>query len=153
MATRLQHLQLLIIDEILMIGEPMLRMVNTWLCHLFGDAEFGGKSVIAVGDFHQLRPVMAAPVYGNRSCDPYTEAFGKPLWLLFQVYKLTTVMRQDEQDFKKALTNLAHGQLTPADEALFQSCTFSELPSDAVKHRPIFLFSSNAEVDKWNEKV
>ncbi|VDN39125.1 unnamed protein product, partial [Gongylonema pulchrum] len=57
---RLQHLQVLIIDEISMVGEPMLRMVNTRLRHLFGDAEFGGKSVIAVGDFHQLRPVMAA---------------------------------------------------------------------------------------------
>ena len=53
-----RHLKVVIIDEILMLGNKMLSFIYTRLQQLTGSkAAFGGLSVIAVGDLYQLKPV------------------------------------------------------------------------------------------------
>ena len=53
-----RHLKVVIIDEILMVGNQTLSFINTRLQQLTRTkAVFGGLSVIAVGDLYQLKPV------------------------------------------------------------------------------------------------
>ncbi|KAE8739095.1 hypothetical protein FOCC_FOCC015418 [Frankliniella occidentalis] len=59
LATKLKALKVLMIDEISMVGQHTLHMVDQRLRHLFNKEKlFGGISVIAVGDFNQLRPYI-----------------------------------------------------------------------------------------------
>ena len=58
--TKLSNLQLLIIDEISMVGSNMLLHIHKRLQQLKGkgdDTTFGDISILAVGDLYQLRPV------------------------------------------------------------------------------------------------
>ena len=59
-------LQLLVIDEISMVGANLLKRVHERLAAIAGlptAAPFAGVSVLAVGDFQQLSPVAEPPVY------------------------------------------------------------------------------------------
>ena len=54
---KLSHLQLLIIDEISMVGSTMLYQIHKRLQHLKGKSNkttFGDISILAVGDLYQL---------------------------------------------------------------------------------------------------
>ena len=58
--TKLSNLQLLIIDEISMVGSNILLQIHKRLQQLKGkrdDTTFGNISILAVGDLYQLRPV------------------------------------------------------------------------------------------------
>ena len=62
----LQNLKVLVIDEISMVGLPMLEDINGRLQLIMETADttlYGVISVLAVGDFHQLPPVRKQPVY------------------------------------------------------------------------------------------
>ena len=62
----LQSLKVLVIDEISMVGLPMLEDINVRSQLIMGTADttlYGEVSVLAVGDFHQLPPVRKQPVY------------------------------------------------------------------------------------------
>lgn len=57
--TKYRNLKLIIIDEISMVGNRSLSLIDSRLQLLTGIKKpFGGISVIAVGDFFQLKPVM-----------------------------------------------------------------------------------------------
>ena len=58
--TKLSNLQLLIIDELPMVGSNMLLQIHKCLQQLKvkgDDTTFGDISMLAVGDLYQLRPV------------------------------------------------------------------------------------------------
>lgn len=153
LATKLDHLKVLIIDEISMVGQHILNMVNERLQHLMGNKKhFGGVSVVAVGDFRQLPPVFATPLYHPSSSNPYEEIFNKPLWKKFEVFHLTDIMRQSNKDFQIALNNLAIGKLPTKDLHLFQSRTFKTLPKSQNIKDAIHLFPKNKDVDGFNKK-
>ncbi|RWS01332.1 ATP-dependent DNA helicase PIF2-like protein, partial [Leptotrombidium deliense] len=90
-----------------------LRLVQIKQC----DAPFGGISIIAFGDFNQLPPVAAPPVY------KISDMIGTPLWWSFKGFELTEIMRQkDDKLFAKALTSYGNGHsLEPDEIALLES--------------------------------
>ncbi|KAE8741504.1 hypothetical protein FOCC_FOCC012964 [Frankliniella occidentalis] len=93
LASKIHNLKVLIIDEISMVGQHMLDMIDQRLRHLLkNNKPFGGTSVIAVGDFHQLRPVCAKALYHPEAGNPYQEIFSQTLWPKFEVFELTRVM-------------------------------------------------------------
>jgi hypothetical protein len=62
-----ENLQLLIIDEISMVGERTLFDISQRLNEIKGmpsDELFGGISVLAVGDFYQRKPVLQPYIFG-----------------------------------------------------------------------------------------
>ena len=65
MQVKLQHLVLLMIDEISVIGFKNVLGMNQTICNIKGthDAEWGNISVLAVGDLYQLPPVGQSPIY------------------------------------------------------------------------------------------
>ena len=67
--------------------------------------EFGGVSIISVGDFHQLRPVkdtsylLQVPISSSNN---YDGLVGPYFWEKFSFIKLTDIMRQkDDQNFAR----------------------------------------------------
>ncbi|CAF1307832.1 unnamed protein product [Rotaria sordida] len=134
---KLKDLQLLIIDEISMVGFTMFQQVDARLQQIMRTKKpFGGISVIVLGDFNQLRPVVDSP-----------------LWSLFELFELTEIMRQkDDKTFAIALSNIAKGAMTLEDINLLKSRIVSnenlEMVGDAIR-----IFRSNAEVDAYNTKV
>ena len=93
----LQNLKVFVIDEISMVGLPMLEDINERLQLIMGTADttlYGGVSILAVGDFHQLPPVRKQPVYAL-SKDNYKRLNPTHLWKdMFKLYELTEIMRQ-----------------------------------------------------------
>ena len=86
--------------------------------------DFGGVSIICVGDFHQLRPVkdsyvLQIPNSGTESYDLLVEPY---LWEKLSFVELTEIMRQkDDQKFAVALNNFANYTLTPKRIMVFYS--------------------------------
>lgn len=153
LSTKLYNLKVLIIDEISMVGQHTLDLVDQRLRHIKGiDKPFGGVSVIAVGDFYQLRPVKATPLFNPYKSNPYSEIFGTALWPKFQVFQLKTIMRQKNKTFQNALNNLAKGKLTKKDIKLFETRCFRRVPKKANLQNAVHLFRKNKDVDEWNKE-
>lgn len=92
---KLFDLQLLIIDEISMVGSRMLNRIDTRLRQIKGVNEnFGGVSVLVVGDLKQLRPVLDKYVFENSSTTNLSILVDSPLWSDFYYFELTEIMRQ-----------------------------------------------------------
>ncbi|KAJ1528959.1 hypothetical protein ONE63_007327 [Megalurothrips usitatus] len=142
---KLKQLKLLIIDEISMVSAQLFQIVNNRLQEIFENSKpFGGISVIVMGDFNQLPPVMHDPVYYPLRDSISTIAnieneiicisqldrtfYMSELWSHFKILELTEIMRQkDDIQFANALNRLAIGQTTDEDNALFQSRELSSL--------------------------
>ena len=56
--SKLSSFKVIIIDKISMVGRKIMSQVNNRLKAIMENSlDFGGVSIICVGDFHQLRPV------------------------------------------------------------------------------------------------
>ena len=65
---KLSDLKLIIADEIAMVSSRMLKHIHERLKQIFGTSDsllFAGISFIAVGDFYQLPPIKAKPVFSH----------------------------------------------------------------------------------------
>ena len=63
---KLSEITAVIIDEISMVSDKLLKDVHLRLCEIADvstQIPFAGKTVIAVGDFFQLPPVIGKPVF------------------------------------------------------------------------------------------
>ncbi|CAF1163397.1 unnamed protein product [Rotaria sordida] len=149
---KLKDLQLLIIDEISMVGFTMFQQVDARLQQIMkSKAPFGGISVIVLGDFNQLRSVGDKYIFQFNNS--YNALVDNPLWSLFELFELTEIMRQkDDKTFAIALSNLAKGMMTLEDINLFKSRIISAEKLNVVEDA-IRVFRSNAEVDAYNAKV
>ncbi|KAE8745946.1 hypothetical protein FOCC_FOCC007307 [Frankliniella occidentalis] len=157
MATKLSRVQIVITGEISMVSGLQLQTIDQRLRHIFNEnLPFGGHSVLAFGDFHQLPWVMSAPVYSThptRSSNKFRGVFGQNLWEMFKVHRLTQIMRQSNRQFQTALNNLAKETLFQEDKSLFLSKTFPALTPEAVAARPVHLFARNDLLNSWNDQA
>ena len=102
--TKYRNLSVVIIDEIFMVGNKTLTFINERLQQLTGTkTDFGGISVIAVGDLYQLSPVGDSWIFKDLSCTG--QGLAKNLWKEhFQMFQLTEKMRQKEFYFRLLTT-------------------------------------------------
>ncbi|XP_071153640.1 uncharacterized protein [Mytilus edulis] len=148
--TKLQNLQILIIDEISMVGQRVLLYISERLRQIkqSGNALFGNICVIAVGDFYQLPPVKQKCLYDLRP-----EHFF-PLWSLnFSLVELNQIMRQKEDsEFAQLLNRLRVKKKTehllPRDLSVLKSCMQHSVPLDSLH-----IFATNKEIDSHNSKM
>lgn len=97
-----RHLQVVIIDEISMVGNRQLQFIDKRLKELKqNNKAFGGIHIIAVGDLFQLEPVMDCWIFEDLQNGYGTLATN--LWKeYFSVHELTQIIRQkDDQSFAK----------------------------------------------------
>lgn len=139
----MDHVEVLIIEEISMVENAFLERLNLYMQALLGNPKpFGGKQILFVGDFHQLPPVKpfencilcGEPMEtnaGNESkycetvrCDKrvYQDgdkwAFKAPVWKLLNLrhFKLEQIHRQKDASFQTMLNKIRNGQALEADE-------------------------------------
>ncbi|CAG8690619.1 9574_t:CDS:2, partial [Scutellospora calospora] len=118
---RLQNIIYLIIDEKSMIGRRMLALINLRLRQAFpehNNTPFGGRSIILVGDFGQLPPVLDHPMYTTTILRDPLSNNGIVAYKQFrEVYKLDIVQRQsgdseEQRNFRDILLRLCNGKST-----------------------------------------
>ena len=108
-----RYLNMIITDEISMTGLYTFDSLNTQLQKIKDDKrDYGGVSIIAIGDLFQLPPVKMLVIYHlikNRINDP---------WLKFKLHELTEIVRQSgDPEFAALLLRLREGKHTPDDIA------------------------------------
>ena len=144
-------LKLIFLDEISMVGSAMFNVqINNRLKDIKGSKEdFGGVSIVAIGDLFQLEPVMDRYIFKNPENSEYAVLAPNKWQDKFNMFELKEIMRQRES---KILNRLREGKHTNADimklkERLIVEDTIQD-PMD-VPH----LFIQNQKVNDFNEKV
>ncbi|KAJ8048298.1 ATP-dependent DNA helicase PIF1 [Holothuria leucospilota] len=146
-----RHLQVVIIDEISMVGNKQLLFINERLKEIKQNQQpFGGVHIIAVGDLYQLKPVMDSWIFENLE-DGYG-ALATNIWRnLFSVHELTQIMRQkDDQEFAELLNRLREGNQTQIDIQELQKCLTNQAH---LNNSIIHLYPTNALVDTHNSHI
>ena len=152
MRCQLGVLQILVIDEISMISKKLFATIDARLRQIKGlrNKPFGGVSILAVGDFYQLPPILAKPL-----CIPESTSLLN-LWdEHFEVMELTDIMRQkDDEEFAKLLNRIREKpkteKLSDCDRNMLLSVTKqpADCPQDALH-----IFARNKDVDAHNTQT
>ncbi len=111
-----RKLEVIIIDEISMVGNKMLTFIDQRLQQLTGTKRlFGGISIIAVGDLYQLMPVGDSWIFNDLTM--CAASLAPNLWKEnFEMYELVDIMRQkDDLYFAQFLNRLRRNELTNDD--------------------------------------
>ena len=154
MRCELGALKLILLDEMSMVGNSMFTVqLNNRLKDLKGSKEdFGGVSIITLGDLFQLKPVMDGYAFTDVQCLNSYNSLAPNLWRKhFKMFELDEIMRQRESKmFAEILNRLREGNHTASDlQKLKERCVDeSKCPTEAPR-----LFIQNALVDEYNDKV
>ncbi|XP_062607978.1 uncharacterized protein LOC134269784, partial [Saccostrea cucullata] len=148
----LQHLKIIIIDEISMVGYSLLNDIHLRLQDIMGTDSttyFGGVSVLAVGDFYQLQPVGCKHIFASPS-----NAFSKlslHLWKdLFKFGEITEIMRQKSDiSFANILNRIRLGNIKDDDLNELQKHVLSP-DVDYYPRDALHVFPLNRQVDEHN---
>ena len=141
-----RFLKMLFTDEISMTGLFTFDSLNEILQKITGDKrDFGGVSIIAIGDLFQLPPVKMLYIYSmihKRINDP---------WLKFKLHELTEIVRQSsDPEFAALLLRLREGKHTADDVVEIKKLEHTDTSSwpDQVTH----LYMTNFLAGRYNEQ-
>ena len=119
MRCELGVLKLILLDEVSMVGNSMFTVqLNNRLKDLKGSKDdFGGVSIITLGDLFQLKPVMDSYVFTDVQCLNSYNIHVPNLWRKhFKMFELDEIMHQRESKmFAEILNRLREGNHTPSD--------------------------------------
>ena len=111
-------LKLILLDEVSMVGNSMFNVqINNRLKDIKGSKEdFGGVSIIAIGDLFQLKPVMDGLIFKDFDNSEYG-VLTPNLWKKhFRMLELDEIMRQrDSKVFAEILNRLRERKHTEHD--------------------------------------
>ena len=152
---QLGGVKLIFLDEISMVGSTMFNVqINNRLKDIKGNnKDFGGVSIIAIGDLFQLQPIMDKYIFKDLDNSEYA-ILAPNKWLeYFHMFELEEIMRQkDSKIFAEILNRLREGNHTKNDiiklkQRLIEENSIND-PMD-VPH----LFIQNKKIDEFNERV
>lgn len=146
---------LIVIDEISMVSAGVLDLVRFRLMQAGYE-----KSVLVVGDFLQLSPVVKRDEKESY-CKQYeienaTEVFGyafdTPSWRLFEfeTLQLTKVYRTKDQDYMLFLDDIRRG-ICQAPHINYLQAMYEKTPKEAMDFT--FLYAVNKQADEHNIKM
>ena len=155
MQVKLKNLALCVIDEISMVGTSTFGKICSALKKIKQSTnDWGGVSILAVGDFFQLPPVGQCQVF-KRSSNVHTPGDLAPLlWDSFLRHDLTEVMRQKDIQFSTALNNIRMNVPKEGsnEDKMLQSCELHLLPSDNSYPRDaMHVYAQNVYCNEWNK--
>ena len=154
MRVKFQSLKLIFIDEVSMVGGKMFNFINHRLQEVFAsNLPFGGRSIIAIGDLYQLKPVLDNWIFADLQ-DNYGP-LATHLWKdFFHIYELTEIMRQKEdKSFAELLNRLREGIHTEGDMDTLQSRIMKGNQVSTPDLQTPHLFTTNKEVTEFNKMV
>lgn len=133
----IRSMQIIVIDEISMVGAPLLDMIRLRLLQ----AEFSGR-LIVVGDFLQLPPV-------TRGSEPIYFAFESPSWerFGFETIHLEGSYRTHEAEFLTLLEQVRHARI---DEAAINALDELVKPLSEDMSAVTLLFGKNISAQNHN---
>jgi len=133
----IRSMQIIVIDEISMVGAPLLDMIRLRLLQ----AEFSGR-LIVVGDFLQLPPV-------TRGHEPIYFAFESPSWerFGFETIHLEGSYRTHEAEFLSLLEQVRHARI---DEAATHALDELVKPLSEDMSSVTLLFGKNISAQNHN---
>ncbi|XP_057835128.1 uncharacterized protein LOC131045552 [Cryptomeria japonica] len=154
---QLKHIKYILIDEMSFLGPKLLLKIDNRLRQAFPNKQhdnFGGVSMILVGDLAQLPPIMDKPIYASHST-------ALSLWHSFTiVITLDTIFRQQgasirQQQFRALLHNLRNAQALQHDWQFLMCQTNATLTIQQKKDfdSSIHLFATNESARLHNRKM
>ena len=141
------NMEVLVIDEISMIAKDTFNDLNVNMRKIFDeddrlDLDFGGKSLLVIGDFLQL----PAKTMIFEHLSP-TDA-----WYLFKLHELTEVMRQSgDPEFAELLNRVRIGKQTDEDVAAIHELENTDVSIWPENHLRSYM--TNHLVNKRNLEV
>ena len=152
---QLGGVKLIFLDEISMVGSKMFNVqINNTLKDIKGSREdFGGVSIIAIGDLFQLEPVMDRYIFKNLDNSQYAVLAPNKWQDHFNMFELKEIMRQRESKvFAEILNRLREGKHTKEDILKLKERVITENSNDDPMDAP-HLFIQNKKVNEFNERV
>ena len=149
----LSELDLIILDEVSLIGADMLYRIHMRLREIFQcDDMFANKSILLVGDLLQLKPVKAPYIFNRPLNDKFWGLYqDKNLWQSFTPIVLKKIFRQgDASTWANTLNRLRKGIVTDEDEALLKT-RITE--NDFLEKDAMHVFYRNEDVQNHNDKM
>ena len=145
------QLQLLVLDEISLIGKRILKFTDLRLRSIkrLHTKFFGILDIIITGDFFQVQPVRDSAVFKNtnESMDDLAKGF----WLdKIKCYELNQVMRQSDQQFIDILNRFRIATQTQNDSDIVNRQCVRNPPNDP---KFPYLFYRNIPKLQHNEYV
>ena len=149
--TKLSNLKLLVIDEVSIVSNLMLKYIHERLKEIYSTPDtvwFGGISIVVVGDFYQLPPVKAKPAFSPFKNELFN--LSHP-WEQFRMLELMKIMRQPgDHSFTEILNRIRLGQLSEDDKE--KLCTrIIKKSDDNYPYDALHIWAENEPVDKNNE--
>lgn len=151
----LQHLELLVIDEISMVRADLLDAIDAVLRHYrHRNMPFGGVQVLFIGDLFQLSPVAR-----QQEWDMLRSYYDGPYFFQARVFRemapvyieLDHVFRQDNQQFVDVLNQVRNNCLSPEARALLNT-RYQPSYEQTEDNYHIILSTHNAKVDSINSR-
>ena len=151
---RFSELKVIIIDEISMVSNNLLLYIHQRLTDILDHKNgnpFADVSIITCGDFYQLPPIRALPVYAKFTGDQAILNMDH-IWRTFKIGELTEVMRQrGDKVFIDLLNNVRVGIVTEENTKTLLSRFISKndpnYPSEAIH-----IWSENSLVNEHNKQ-
>ena len=150
---RYRYLQWILIDEISMVSNDILKYVHLRLQDIKQDKQpFGAVNIVTIGDLYQLQPVMGQFVFMNLKYGYGPLATN--LWKeYFTIYELTEIMRQrDEKKFAELLNRLRIGKHTQNDIKTIKKALVTKNQTDGLHDIPHF-FLTRKKVMEYNKNI
>ena len=146
--TKLQKVKVLLIDEASHAGcRTLYRMDQRMRAFTQVDKPFGGISVIFFGDLFQLKPVKDAPIFAALPlhCLPHAAFYVSP-WSYYEMFELTTIMRQTDTDWVQLLNRIRLGVCSDNDLDRINKLVGNSVPDGT--HRACHLEKNAQEFNK-----
>lgn len=147
----------IVIDEISMVRSDMFAAIDLRLRQCARGPNkrkpFGGKQIIACGDFFQLPPVVSSQLEDDwlRENLGGEYAFQTKLWeeARFETVVLKVPFRQSDPAFLKTLNSIRHGSEETAVDVLNRLCAIEK----TMPKTPIRLCTTNREAQAVNNEA
>ncbi len=151
----IRNIELLIIDEVSMLRADLLDAMDWTLRNIRRIHEpFGGVQVLFIGDLLQLPPVVKQEEWQvlRSYYDGVFFFHAKVLKEIQPLYiELTTIYRQQDQDFIHVLNNLRNNRITQEDVEVLNK--YVQADFDSSKNEGyITLTTHNSKADEMNAK-
>lgn len=158
---RFRGIDYLVIDEKSMLGLKTLAWIDQRLREVFPECRdeiFGGLSVILIGDFFQLPPVLNKALYSTGDDLKDIEIVGRNAYLSFkESVFLTTIQRQlgeDQAPFRRALEELRKADVSvPSWELLASRCSVKLSPEEVDSFADALrIYPTKGQVVEYNHQ-